>query len=214
MFSWYGLIVGSAMVVGYSVAEKLDNRVARVAPWVIFFGIIGARIYHVVDFWQYYRLEIWQVLYLWQGGLSIWGGLAGGVMGLLIYQRINNLSVFDTWNISGAMVVALPLSQAIGRVGNWANGEFGELVMGVSWWAWEASLNLLLFGIMLFIWRKGVGAKERVGIYLVGYGVIRYALELYRLESMMWGDWRVAQVISLCAIVIGLWLWLLPSVQK
>lgn len=62
MFHLYGMFIGLAIVVGYTVAEKLEPKVGRVAPWVIGLGILGARIYHVIDFWEYYGQNLGQIV--------------------------------------------------------------------------------------------------------------------------------------------------------
>lgn len=173
MFHLYGLFIGIAIVVGWSIAEKMEPKISKIAPWVIILGIVGARVYHVVDYWEYYRQNLSQILMLWRGGLSIWGGLIGGMLGLLMYQQTNKLT--EMWSILGAVATALPMAQAIGRVGNGVNHEFTNLVYGVPWWGAEAMLDLMLFVLL-----RGFSSKWRVGVYLVGYGFIRYFLQPYR----------------------------------
>ena len=73
MINLYGLIVGIAIVVGWSVGEYIEPKVSKVAPWVI-----GARIYHIIDLWGYYSDNLGQMMAVWNGGMSIWGGLIGG----------------------------------------------------------------------------------------------------------------------------------------
>ena len=82
-------------------------------------------------------------------------------------------------SILGAIVTGLPLSQAIGRVGNGVNGEFINKVWILPWWACEAVADLLLFCL---IWRiRRVWPIGVIWIYLVGYGLIRLVLQPYRL---------------------------------
>jgi len=81
----------------------------------------------------------------------------------------------EKWESIGAIATALPLAQAIGRIGNGVNGEFGNLVFGIPWWAAEAMLDLMLFVLL-----RGRTPKWRVWIYLVGYGLIRFFLQPYR----------------------------------
>lgn len=74
-----------------------------------------------------------------------------------------------------AIVTGLPLAQAVGRIANGVNGEFGQLVWGVPWWGMEAGLDLVLFGLICLTKRQ-----YRVICYLVGYGLIRLVLSPYR----------------------------------
>lgn len=181
MFHWYGFFIGVAMVVGYSIAEKIEPKVSKVAPWVLVMGFIGARAWHVVDLWEYYFQNLWQILVLWNGGLSIWGGLLGGGVGLGIYHY--TIKPLDhLWEMLGAIVTAMPLAQAIGRLGNAVNGEFIQPVWILPWWGAEAILDLILFFILW--WGpslRGSSSQVKVGTYLVGYGLIRLVLQPYRL---------------------------------
>ncbi len=169
MFHMYGFFIGIAIVVGYSVAEKIEPRVKEGAGAVIVAGILGARIYHVIDFWTYYSIHLNEMFYVWNGGLSFWGALMLGSAVAWIYFKGLTLKVME------AIVTGLPLAQAIGRLGNWANQEFVNPVMGIPWWGMEAILDLVLFGLLLLC-----PMKYRVWIYLAGYGLIRYILQPYR----------------------------------
>lgn len=96
-FHWYGLIMGVAVLAVLSVSQKIVGRlfpdgdidsedVERSFWWMVIFGLVGARGYHVVDYWAYYRehmVEIWQV---WQGGLGIYGAIFGGVVGVGLFS--------------------------------------------------------------------------------------------------------------------------------
>ncbi len=177
MFHLYGLFIGIAIVVGWSVAEKIEPKVKQVVPWVLGLGLVGARIWHVVEAWGYYSQNLWQVVEVWSGGLSIWGGLIGGGVGLVIANHKFLNSQVDRENILGAVVTGLPLAQAIGRIGNGVNGEFVNKVWLLPWWASEAVLDLLLFSL---IWRTRLPAR-RVWVYLIGYGLIRLVLQPYRM---------------------------------
>ena len=174
MFHWYGFFIGLAIVVGWSVAERIDPKVNKVAPWVLVMGLIGARVWHVIDMWEYYGQNLTQVVAVWEGGMSIWGGLIGGGVGLWIGTRNQESGV--KVEMLGAVVTGLPLAQAIGRIGNGVNGEFVNKVWLLSWWACEAVLDLLLF---ILIWRTRL--IWRVWVYLIGYGLIRLLLQPYRM---------------------------------
>ena len=140
MFHLYGLIVGIAIVVGWSVAERIEPRVGKLAPGVIIVGLVGARIYHVIDLWDYYSLNWWQILAVWRGGMSIWGGLVGGSLAWWVIDR--------RWETISAIATALPLTQAIGRIANGVNGEFVSKVWSLPWWMTESVLDLGLFWLV------------------------------------------------------------------
>lgn len=175
MFHLYGLFIGIAIVVGWSVAEKIEPKVNKVAPWVLLFGFVGARLYHVIDLWEFYSQNLALIVAVWQGGMSIWGGLMGGIVGYTVYSIRYTVYKID-WSILGAIVTGLPLAQAIGRVGNGVNGEFVNKIGIIPWWGAEAILDLMLFVLL-----RGFSSKWRVGVYVVGYALIRLVLQPYRL---------------------------------
>lgn len=171
--------MGIAIVVGWSVAEKLEPKVGKIAPWVIVAGLVGARLYHVIDEWSYYSQNINQIMAVWNGGMSIWGGMVGGGVGLTIYHYCIK-SLDNLWEILGAVVTAMPLAQAIGRIANGVNGEFVNQVWLLPWWSVEMVLDLLLFVVLWGIKLRGLSSQVKVVTYLVGYGLIRVILQPYR----------------------------------
>lgn len=167
----YGLIVGVATVVWWSVVEYLEPRSKKIIPWVLLAALVGARMYHVVDEWEYYVQDYQRIWQVWNGGLSIWGAILGGGMIVLLGIRKQEAGIRNS--IISAMVTPLPLAQAIGRIANGINGEFTNKVLGIPWWGMEAILDLILF-VIIWKWR-------RVELYVIGYLLIRLVLQPYRL---------------------------------
>ncbi|MEU8243679.1 prolipoprotein diacylglyceryl transferase [Actinoplanes missouriensis] len=136
----YALCIIAGMVVATLLMEKrLRNR--GVAPWTsldmvvwaVPFGIIGARIYHLITSPQDYfgaGGDPIRAFYIWEGGLGIWGAVAGGALGAWIAARQIGLplSVF-----ADALAPALPVAQALGRIGNWFNNELYGKVTTLPW---------------------------------------------------------------------------------
>ena len=136
----YALCIVAGIVVAVLVMEHRLRR-RGVAPWAsldmavwaVPFGIIGARIYHVItspgDYFGAGGDPI-RIFQIWQGGLGIWGAVAGGALGAWIAARQLGLplSVF-----ADALAPALPLAQAIGRLGNWFNNELYGSVTTLPW---------------------------------------------------------------------------------
>jgi prolipoprotein diacylglyceryltransferase len=176
MFHLYGLMIGIAVGVGHSVAEKIEPEVNKIAPWVIVLGIVGARVWHVIETWSYYGQNLSDIVRVWNGGLSIWGGIIGGILAWWIVDPPCREAGRRSWRSLGAIATVLPLSQAIGRVGNGINGEFTNLVWILPWWGAEALLDLMLFVLL-----RGFSSKYKIWVYLVGYGLIRLVLQPYRL---------------------------------
>lgn len=161
-------------MLGWSMAERIEPKVGKVAPWAIVGGLIGARVWHVIDLWSYYSQNLSQIIAAWNGGMSIWGGMVGGIIGFLVGERSEERG--ERWRILGAVVTAMPLGQAIGRIANGVNGEFTKMAWLLPWWGMEAVLDLVLFVI---VW-KLPRAEWKVVMYLMGYGLIRLILQPYR----------------------------------
>ena len=124
---WYGIIIAGAVLAG----GALGTRVARwlnedpddgwsMLLLVIVFAVIGARLYHVIHQWEFYAADPILIPQIWNGGLGIPGGVAGGALGILIYTRARGLSTARWMDI---FAPALLLGQAIGRLGNFVNQE-------------------------------------------------------------------------------------------
>ncbi|KKT37185.1 MAG: Prolipoprotein diacylglyceryl transferase [Candidatus Collierbacteria bacterium GW2011_GWC1_45_47] len=212
-FHLYGLILGAAIILALEISSRVARKknidpkiVERFFIWTVVFGIIGARLYHVVDFWEkYYSLYPIRVLYLWEGGLAIWGAVTGGILGLWIAWSLSKIKN-KFLELTDIGVSGLPLAQAVGRLGNWVNGElYGK--NGEPLFAYEGILNVILFWIL---WKIGHKKKPGLltGVYLMGYGSIRMFLENLREESAIWriGGLPTAVIISGMAILLGVYL--------
>ena len=104
--------------------RRLGPDLSRVAVWGVGGGIVGARLYHLATSWDQVPDEWWGPLAVWEGGLGIWGGIAGGVLVGGIVAKRAGASVTA---LLDAAAPGLLVAQAIGRIGNWWNQElFGE----------------------------------------------------------------------------------------
>jgi len=212
----YGLVIGVGIVVAMTVAERVGG--GRVPVWEVFWymvlpALIAARLYHVVDKWDYYQENIWQIGELMNGGLAIWGAVAGGVGGLYVYSRLRARKMEskvteEFFMAADVMGLVAPLAQAIGRWGNYANQElWGRAAEGLPWerhplFLYESVMNLILFVILMFVYHRRVRGST-FGSYLLGYGLIRVILEPLREESFVVGEVRVAQLVGMIAILLG-----------
>lgn len=185
--------------------------------WILVLAIIGARLYHVltpppsmaaVDInsaLDYFRNPM-QLINLRSGGLGIFGGIAGGALGLFLYTRRHKISAI-AWADLG--VVGLALGQAIGRWGNFFNQELYGRPSELPWaitidpvyrldqfvdvsryhpaFIYESLWSLMAFGILLFLARRRrhrLLTGDLMALYLVLYSVGRILLELIRLDSL------------------------------
>jgi phosphatidylglycerol---prolipoprotein diacylglyceryl transferase len=124
---WYGIIFAAAALAGALLG-------ARVATWlgedpehgwsmllpIMVLAIIGARLYHVIHLWDHYAANPIQIPQIWNGGIGIPGGIAGGALALFLYTRSNHLNTARWMDVSAPVLL---LGQAIGRLGNFVNQE-------------------------------------------------------------------------------------------
>ena len=124
---WYGIIIAAAVLIG----GLLGTRVARwlnenpddgwsMLLLVMVLAVIGARLYHVIHLWDYYSQNPLLIPQVWNGGLGIPGGVAGGALGIFLYTRANHLNAARWMDV---FAPALLLGQVIGRLGNFVNQE-------------------------------------------------------------------------------------------
>lgn len=134
-FNAYGLMLALGVVVAYFIADRRWRRMGGrnetfgdMVVWVVVWGVIGARVYHVISDIQLYNDRgfdgVVDAFKIWDGGLSIWGAVMGGAVAVIVITRRRGL---DTLRMMDAIAPGLFAAQAIGRWGNWFNQElFGR----------------------------------------------------------------------------------------
>ncbi len=133
----YGLMLLLGIVVAVFVAGKLWTAqggswdlIYRCAMWGVLWGIVGARLYHVITSWNEVPDEWWGVFAVWKGGLGVWGGVAAGVIaGVVVVRRAGeNVALFADCAAPGIL-----LAQGIGRLGNYFNQELFGTPTDLPW---------------------------------------------------------------------------------
>lgn len=127
----YGLMLAIGVIVATMVAERRWARmggdpkfIGQIAIWVIVAGVVGARVYHLFTGYDWTRDGIGGTVKIWNGGLSIWGAVAGGAIAVVVLTRRHHV---DTLAMCDALAPGVALAQAIGRWGNYFNQElFGR----------------------------------------------------------------------------------------
>lgn len=212
-FNLYGLVVGLAILASFQASlwlakeRKIDIKIVEgLFWWVVAGGIIGARVYHVIDKWrEIYSLNPQSAFYVWNGGLAIWGAIVGGVAALFLGVRVARVKIQRN-DLLDVVFFGLPLGQTIGRWGNFFNNEIVGR-NGEPLFLYESILDLVLFGVLVKVSRMGqVGRMGHIaGVYLVGYGVIRVVLETYRQSGDQWliGGVSMATILAISAVLAG-----------
>lgn len=138
MMDWYGFIIGLALVVGIWVLEYQAHRhhylINQLQGFIwsgLVGGLLGARLYYVVLHWSYYQLHLDEVWQIWQGGSSMIGVLLGGFAGMWWWSKSHQ--AVSLTQVLDLVSLVLPISQAIGRWGNWINQELYGLPTTLPW---------------------------------------------------------------------------------
>ncbi len=230
---WYAIIMLVAIIVSILLIEKEAAKfniskdfIFNLCFWTIIFGYLGARLYYVIFNWDYYSVNTSEILQIWKGGLAIHGGIIAGLLTIVIYVKKYK---GRTIRILDFVVVPLLLAQAIGRWGNFFNSEAhgvatslehlqslhipnfiieGMKIDGVYYtptFLYESLACLGLFIILLIVRR---GSYRKVGtitaLYLIGYGIIRFLIEISRTDALILAGFKVAQIVSIIMIIVGI----------
>jgi prolipoprotein diacylglyceryl transferase len=175
--------------------------------WAIPIGIIVARIYHVlthVSDYFYEGADLAKTLYIWEGGIAIYGGLIGGAIGAYIGSRRTGIRF---WSFADALAPGMLLAQAMGRFGNWFNHELFGLPTTLPWgleievgnakfpdglpadtlfhptFLYEMIWNLIGIALILYLERRlHLRWGRAFGLYLIWYGLGRSWLEAIRID--------------------------------
>ncbi len=195
--SIYGLIIGICLAASAWYFSKHNQIIPKSKEDLFTIGtiisaIFGARAYHVIEQWTYYSQDPIQILNTRAGGLAIYGGLIGGLLFICFFSILNHVSCILILDL---ITPILPLAQATGRIGNFINHE------NPLWWP-EAIADFILFLIIQKLKTK----TTPTGIYLIGYGLIRFITEFFRLDTWTIGNFHIAHPISIVFIICGIYL--------
>ena len=209
----YGVLVAAGLISGYLLVRFRSKRyrltvsdIDSVLAWVVIGGFIGARLYHVLDYWPYYSLHPEKIIAVWEGGIGIFGGIVGGGIVLFLWARQHHRPF---WSMLRLCAPALFFGQAIGRIGNFVNQEGFGPPGSVSWSVWFAEPVWLATGglLLLFLEKRGIlEGKRLLGLALFWYGVGRFFIEFLRTDTAEIGGIKVAQILSVLLIMIGIFL--------
>ncbi|HEX2035966.1 MAG TPA: prolipoprotein diacylglyceryl transferase [Chloroflexota bacterium] len=233
---WYSLMITVGVLVGTWMAARFarqrgipEDDVYSGALWVVLGGIIGARLAHVVDRFDYYRLNPDKILAVYEGGLAIWGAVIVGGLAGWAFTRRNRIKF---WPFADAVAHGAILGQAIGRIGCIINGDVAGRPTGGDWGfvytnphallprpeyfnvpthpypLYEMVWDLALFGLLFVVARRAKFDGAVFLVYAIVYSLGRFVLTFVREEETWLFGLQQAQVISLIVIVVAAYLYL------
>lgn len=217
---WYGIFIAFAFLLGTIIALKeskkrgLDEEIViDLLLFVVPAALIGARIHYVLFSWDIYKNNPIAILNFRSGGLAIHGGVIAGVLVGYIFCRVRKINF---WEMADIVAPSIILGQAIGRWGNYTNKEAHGGPTDLPWgimidgervhptFLYESIWNFIVFLFLLWYSRKKSKVDGEVFLlYIMLYSLARLFIEALRTDSLMWGHFRVAQLISITAIAIA-----------
>ena len=240
---WYSVILLIAFTIGCILilkeAKKQDIPKDKLEDFIFYtipICLLGARIYYVLFEFNYYKNYPIDIFKVWEGGLAIHGGIIAGFLCLIHFTKKNKINMLKMLDI---LVVSLILGQIIGRWGNFMNGEAYGPVTSLKFlqtihlpkfiidgmyidgmyhhptFLYESLWNLIGFIIMIIIRNTKI---NRLGlltsIYFIWYGIGRFLIETLRTDSLMFLNIKIAQIISIIFILIGIGVLIYSLKQK
>ena len=228
---FYGIIIACGLVLAVlycmnrskEFGIKEDDILDGVL-WVTPFSICCARAYYCIFAWQEYAADPISVLYIWNGGLAIYGGVIGALIGVSVLCKLKKIKLPAMLDL---VLLGFLIGQSIGRWGNFMNREaFGaptdsffrmglyNTVTGQTEYyhptfLYESVWNLCGFVLLHFLSRRRKYDGQIALCYAAWYGLGRCIIEGLRMDSLYWGSFRVSQVLAgiscVAAVIVLLW---------
>lgn len=230
---WYSIFLFIAFLLGGTLAIKEafkwnigEDFMINLFFYLIPISLLGARLYYVLFNLDYYSNNVLGIFKIWEGGLAIHGGLIAGLLFIIFYTKKYNVNTIRVLDI---IVVSLLLGQAIGRWGNFFNGEaHGAITTLETLQKWHLpefiidgmyingnyyiptflieSIWCLIGFVVLIVFRfsRYIKLGQTTCLYMIWYGIGRFFIEILRTDSLMLGPIKVAMLVSLLMVVFGI----------
>ena len=219
--NWYGILIASAVLIGYLLARREQKRVGLPEGtmldlffYIVPLAVVCARLYYVALSWDMFCDKPWEILYIHRGGIAIYGAVLGGILGIFIFSRRRHIPMGKLFDMT---VPSLVLGQAIGRWGNFFNQEaygglitdaslqffpFGVYIQSLGEWHYatffyESMWCFVVFAILMATRRRYTHSGDVLCWYALLYGAERAVVEGMRTDSLYIGSVRVSQLMSM-----------------
>ena len=215
---FYGIIIALGLLLAVLYGLKrckqfglTEDDILDGVLWIVPFAIICARAYYVAFSWEEFAADPISVLYIWKGGIAIYGGVIGAGIGVVIHCLVKKVRLGAVLDL---VALGFLIGQAIGRWGNFFNREaFGQETesffrMGLTvastgavryyhpTFLYESVWNLVGFVLLHFLSKKRKYDGQIALGYVMWYGLGRTFIEGLRTDSLYWGDLRVSQLVA------------------
>ena len=223
---FYGIVyaLGFLLIINILSKAKIKNltkeKASDLVIYGMIFGLIGARIFHVVSDFHLYKNNLWGMFAVWNGGLGMQGGLLAGILAIYVYCKKHKINLFK---ILDTVAVPFPLVIAFGRIANFMNSELIGFPTDLPWCVvfqkvdnicrhpaslYQSLSQFILFCVLLFLSKTKLRKKTGALFWstITGYGLIRFFTDFFR------SDYHIyllglshTQVINLLMFVIGIY---------
>ena len=231
---WYAILITFAMALSIFLMNKDDKKyninfddILLLIILTIPIAFIGARIYYVIFNINYYFSNPTKILNIRDGGLAIYGGIIAGTITIIMYCKIKKINILDVLDY---VVPYVAMGQAIGRWGNFINVEaYGTetsnfIRMGIiendiykevhPTFLYESIVTFFLFIFLFNIRNKRKYSGQLTYIYLATYSIARFFIEGLRTDSLMLGNIRISQLVSLIIFIFSVLMILINKYLK
>ncbi len=230
---YYSLCILLGVIVAYILITREGKKqglpkefISDLIFYTLIIGILGARVYYCVFNLDYYLANPSEILKIYNGGLAIHGGVIAGLIFVYFYTKKKNVSFIKILDIVAPAVI---IAQSFGRWGNFFNQEAhggittyqnlknmhipefiinGMHIEGKYYYPtfFFESIWCLIGFIILMIARRNKNLRKgfQIGFYFIWYGIGRFFIEAFRTDSLMFLGLKIAQIVSLIGILIGI----------
>lgn len=230
---YYSLCILLGVIVAYILITREGKKqglpkefISDLIFYTLIIGILGARVYYCVFNLDYYLANPSEILKIYNGGLAIHGGVIAGLIFVYFYTKKKNISFIKILDIVAPAVI---IAQSFGRWGNFFNQEAhggittyqnlknmhipefiinGMHIEGKYYYPtfFFESIWCLMGFIILMIARRNKNLRKgfQIGFYFIWYGIGRFFIEAFRTDSLMFFGLKIAQIVSLIGIIIGI----------
>ncbi len=227
---WYGLFYVVAIIVGVEIARRYvttfgadEDELWGFLPWAIGAGLLGGRLYYVLQNRQgYYLSNPEHILAAWEGGMAFFGAIGAVLIAAIIYAYRHRISLLPMLDVAAIFAA---VGQPIGRIGNIINGDILGYQTSLPWGtaythpdsfapqlgvayqpaaAYEIIANLLLIGLMWLVLRRVRWPGLAAATYLLGYSVTQFIVFFERSNSIAAFGLKQAQLTAIVTFVFSL----------
>lgn len=230
---YYSLCILLGVIVAYILITREGKKqglpkefISDLIFYTLIIGILGARVYYCVFNLDYYLANPSEILKIYNGGLAIHGGVIAGLIFVYFYTKKKNISFIKILDIVAPAVI---IAQSFGRWGNFFNQEAhggittyqnlknmhipefiinGMHIEGKYYYPtfFFESIWCLIGFMILMIARRNKNLRKgfQIGFYFIWYGIGRFFIEAFRTDSLMFLGLKIAQIVSLIGIIIGI----------